>query len=263
MQFRLFLGVGLGPKKQMPLANALYKFLGASGYLHPVHPAIVHMPIGLIVGAVILAYAAPFLPKLPLRRAAYYCLVLAFIFYFPTVFWGYLDWQYFFSGGWIFYIEMKLTLAAILLVLLSVGLFLGRKPGQYGKSLNVIYGLAFLNVVGLGYFGGQLVYAGKTPTAPAQYTAGQNLFDNNCASCHPQGGNILDPNRPVMGAPQLASHNAFVAWLRSPKLPGEKNSVMPPFPTSSITDSQAEDIRQYIINVLEKSRTNSSAAPKK
>ena len=113
----------------MPIATALYKFLGANGYMHPVHPALVHMPIGLVIGAMILAYAAPFLPKLPLERAAYYTLVLAFVFYFPTVIWGYLDWQYFFSGGWFFYIEMKLTLAAVLLVLITLGLILGRKAG--------------------------------------------------------------------------------------------------------------------------------------
>lgn len=243
----------------MRLSDALYNFLGSIGYTHPPHPPLVHMPIGLVIGAMIFDFAAPYLPKPRLERAAYYCLVLAFLFYFPVVVLGYLDWQHYFAGAWIFDIKMKLTLAATLLVLLSLALILGRTPATAPRSLKAVYVLAFLNVVALGYFGGQLVYAGKTPTAPVAYLAGQKLFDANCASCHPQGGNVVVPNLPVTGAPQLASRTTFIAWLRDPKRPNGSPGMMPAFPPASITDAQAEDLRQYIVNVLENPRAKTSA----
>jgi uncharacterized membrane protein len=31
--------------------NSVYEFLGKIGYHHPIHPTEVHMPIGMVVGA--------------------------------------------------------------------------------------------------------------------------------------------------------------------------------------------------------------------
>ena len=38
--------------------NFVYEFLARLGYTHPIHPTEVHMPIGLLVGALIFAYFA-------------------------------------------------------------------------------------------------------------------------------------------------------------------------------------------------------------
>ncbi len=179
----------------MEPSEALYGFLRSVGYTHPLHPALVHMPIGLVVGALVFSFAAPFFHKPRLERAAYYCLVLAFLFLFPTILLGYMDWQHFFAGGWIFYIKMKMALAAVLLVLVVLGLVLGRRAGTATKSLMTVYGLAFLTVVALGYYGGQLVYAAVPRSrrtligqvqrftiadAPAATRRGETSFSRTC-----------------------------------------------------------------------------------
>jgi uncharacterized membrane protein len=244
----------------MEPSEALYGFLRSVGYTHPLHPALVHMPIGLVVGALVFSSAAPFFHKPRLERAAYYCLVLAFLFLFPTILLGYMDWQHFFAGGWIFYIKMKMALAAVLLVLVVLGLVLGRRAGTATKSLMTVYGLAFLTVVALGYYGGQLVYARSTPVAPDAYRAGAEIYDSRCASCHPQGGNIIQSNLPVMGAPQLASSASFIEWLRDPRRPDGSPGIMPRFPPARISDRQANVLREYIIHVLENPRGKPRAA---
>ena len=235
-------------------SEALYAFLRSIGYAHPLHPALVHMPIGLLVGALVFAFAGPFFKKPRLERAAYYCLVLAFLFLFPTVLLGYMDWQHFFAGGWIFEIKMKLALAGVLFVLVIVGLLLGRRAGTATKSLMTVYGLAFLTVIALGYYGGELVYRRSTPVAPTIYQAGAEIYDTRCASCHPQGGNIVRPNLPVMGAPQLETPASFIEWLRDPKRPDGSPGIMPPFPPRRISDRQANELRDYITHVLENPR---------
>jgi uncharacterized membrane protein len=238
----------------MKPSEVLYRFLKSIGYAHPLHPTLVHMPIGLVVGALVFAFAASFFQRPRLERAAYYCLVLAFLFLFPTVLLGYMDWQHFFAGGWIFYIKLKLALAAVLLVIMAVGLVLGRRAGVATKSLMTVYALGFVTVTGLGYCGGQLVYAGRTPAAPKAYQAGAQVYDTRCASCHPQGGNIIKPNLPVMGAPQLKSGEKFIAWIRDPKRPDGSPGIMPPFPPAKISDRQADQLRDYVIHVLENPR---------
>jgi uncharacterized membrane protein len=40
------------------MADALYALLNTLGYSHPVHAIVVHMPIGLAVGALVFALVA-------------------------------------------------------------------------------------------------------------------------------------------------------------------------------------------------------------
>jgi len=65
-----------------------YNALGSVGFTDPVHPALAHMPIGLVVGALIFGFAA-LLWKRPLwGLSSQHCLVLAWLFWFPTVLFG-------------------------------------------------------------------------------------------------------------------------------------------------------------------------------
>jgi mono/diheme cytochrome c family protein len=55
-----------------------------------------------------------------------------------------------------------------------------------GKPL-AVYGLAFLTVVTLGYFGGELVWGKGEPAvrmAENSVQQGAALFDQNCSACH-------------------------------------------------------------------------------
>ena len=40
------------------MLDAIYHFLNELGYHHPIHPTEVHMPIGLVVGALVFALVA-------------------------------------------------------------------------------------------------------------------------------------------------------------------------------------------------------------
>ena len=110
----------------------------------------------------------------------------------------------------------------------------------------VIYILSFLTAVGLGYFGGNLVFGEPTSSAapsaapartdlpqlassPADLQAGGALFAANCQACHPQGGNVVVSSLPIKTSRKLASLDSFVAFIRDPKMPDGKPGDMPPF----------------------------------
>jgi uncharacterized membrane protein len=233
--------------------NFIYDFLNRMGYPHPIHPTEVHMPIGLIVGALVFALVARFAKRPALTKCAYSCVILAFIWIFPTMLFGFMDWQHFYAGAWLFPIKMKLILFSALAVFLLFTVALGRKVGTEARSVLAMYALCFVTVVGLGYFGGQLVYGGgRTPPAPDQFKAGEALFKENCSSCHPQGGNIIDPNLPLKQARQLADFETFVAFTRKPTMPDGSPGIMPPFPSAKLSEQQGKQLYQYITKVLEK-----------
>lgn len=226
--------------------NAFYNALNHIGYSHPIHPALVHMPIGLVTGALIFAFAALWVKGPQVALAARYCTIVALLFYFPTVLLGLMDWQHFLHGAWLFPIKMKMILAGILLVLLSITLFLNYRLGAQSKVLLPFYILAFCTVVGLGYFGGQLVYGAKAQPAANSYKAGELVFSSHCSGCHPHGGNVIKPNRPVKNSDKLVDFKTFLSWIRAPKAP------MPAFPSSSISDKSAHELYQYIVHVINK-----------
>ena len=104
--------------------DAVYKLLEQIGYPHPIHPTEVHMPIGLIVGALIFRIAATLFRRPALAQTAHYCTILAALFLFPTILFGFMDWQHFYAGAWLNQIKIKLVLAVLLLVLVFVSVFL-------------------------------------------------------------------------------------------------------------------------------------------
>jgi len=72
--------------------------------------------------------------------------------------------------------------------------------------------------------------------------AGSEIFASNCASCHPNGGNVINPNLPVRGAPQLGSYASFRTLVRQGRGP------MPSFPSSRISDSQLQELYRYVLS---------------
>jgi len=228
--------------------DSLYRFLSNVGYAHPLHPAFVHMPIGLAIGAFVFVWAALLFKKKALAQAARYCIILAFLSWFPAVLFGFTDWRHFFHGAWLFPINVKLVLTGILLILQVIGLFLGSKGRVGARSLLVVYSLCFFMVVGLGYFGAQLVYPSKAQATPDRYKAGERIFLANCSACHPQGGNVIKPNKPIINAPAIKELKTFVVWIRKPVAP------MPVFGQSQISDQQADELYRYIVHVLEKQK---------
>lgn len=231
--------------------DAVYQLLDRIGYPHPIHPTEVHMPIGLIVGALVFRVAATLLRRPALAKTAHYCTILAFLFLFPTILFGFMDWQHFYAGAWIPPIRIKLVLAAVLIVWVSVGIFIAHKRGLGSGFIMLNYGVSFILVVVLGYFGGDLVYSGERPKAPEAYTAGMGIFNENCAACHPKGGNIVDPALPLLNSTYTKNSAALLAFIRKPKRPDGSPGAMPAFSPEVISDEQAGELYKYIVHVLE------------
>ena len=231
----------------------LYQALVKIGYTHPIHPPVTHATVGMVFGAFVFGIAAWKLHHQGLSQAAHYCIVLALIALFPTIVLGFMDWQYYYGGGWLFPIKMKLALAALLLILLVFALSAGYRAKAISKSALVLYGLCLLNVTALGYFGGELVF-GKTSPGRAVEVFGSVVsseqFAISCGLCHPGGGNTIKANLPLRSAPQLSDFNTFVAYIRSPKARDGSQTIMPSFPAEKLSDNQAREIYQYVTQVL-------------
>jgi mono/diheme cytochrome c family protein len=56
-----------------------------------------------------------------------------------------------------------------------------------------------------------------TAKKPAQKKAtGEQIFGQQCASCHTGGGNLVNAKRPLAGSPKLASEALFKDYLSNP-----------------------------------------------
>ncbi len=224
----------------------LYEFLYNVGYREPIHPAIVHIPIGAFTCAFVLGILSLGLRRPGLGRAAWYTLIVSFVSIFPTIFFGFEDWQRFFAGGWLFQIKMKLALAAVLLVASFMAVIAGRRGERTsGRGAGLSLLCLFL-VIGLGWFGGRLVYGGRVPPTLRALRPGEKLFLYNCSGCHPYGGNMVDADEPLRGSPALKNDEIFVRWIRDPRLDNGSRGVMPPFPSARIPDAQAGELRKYL-----------------
>jgi uncharacterized membrane protein len=245
----------------MTIFNPIYYALAAIGYTDPLHPPLTHMPIALVVAALIFGFAGWILRRPLLSQMARYVVLLAWLFIFPTVLFGFMDWQHFYQGAALFPIIVKICLASFLFVLLSIGLWLVKSGREESKALLVIYVIAFFTVGGLGYFGGRLVFGGRAPAAPPTLEAGRVLFENNCMACHPNGGNVIRPTATIIGSDRLQDFHTFQVWIRNPRLDNGQKGPMPEFLPWKISDPQARQLYDYLIGVLGRPQASGSGLP--
>ena len=224
------------------MIESIYKLLDKVGYAHPLHPPWTHIPMGLVIGVFVFILVAwvfqrPVLPVVAYRRI----ILLAFVFTFPTMLFGYTDWQHFYEGAWLFPIKVKLALSGVLLILLCAAFIHTRHIESETKGTLVIYTLCFLTVAALGYYGGQLTLEGEAPSqaVPVRFLAGEKLFMANCDDCHPGGEGIINTQ-------PLTTFNTFRAFLRTPA------EGMPPFSPEELPDQQVMHLYRYIKGPLEK-----------
>jgi len=71
------------------------------------------------------------------------------------------------------------------------------------------------------------------------------LFKQYCSSCHPDGGNVSDPQRPLYGSALRRNHitkpEDIVRILRNPL------SRMIRFDVSTLSDKDARAIAEYVL----------------
>ena len=218
------------------MIDDFYHMLEHIGYDHPLHPAIVHVPVGIVVALFLLSLVSRVFKRDLLPPAAYFpLLVLAFLSALASALLGYADWLYFYQGVMIAPILVKLIITGFLLLLLVGGIFLARRrPGAKGALLAV--GLfCLLAVTALGYFGGDLVFRnGEQKTLPKAIINGQKIFGTNCAVCHSDVAMLSD-------TPPAGSFKTFVAFLRNP------SGGMPAFAPKALSNDEAMQIYHFVV----------------
>ena len=232
------------------MIESIYQILAKIGYAHPLHPPATHLPAGLIIGGFLFALIAWIFNRKSLAQTARHCFILALVMAVATILLGLMDWQHRFGGAYLFEIKMKLVLAGILLFLLLVAVVYAALSGTFNKTVVAIYALCLVTVIGLGYFGGELVYGTKAPAGEevkGLAAEGASIFKQNCSACHhtdstaakvgPGLKGIFQLDKfPVSGLP--VSDENFRKQLITPF------SKMPPF--GQLSDQQVNALLDYL-----------------
>lgn len=140
------------------MIETVYHFLEGVGFTHPLHPALTHVPMGMVMGGVTFFLVYAIFNRPDFLTAAYYCMGLGFLGIFPTALLGVMDWQYRFGGVWSTLIVMKMIFAVGLTasMLVAIRFSMGNKINS--KKLMAVYFLCLVLAIGLGFMGGEIQY---------------------------------------------------------------------------------------------------------
>jgi len=79
--------------------------------------------------------------------------------------------------------------------------------------------------------------------ASAAETGGEAIYKAKCASCHPDGGNIMNPKETLKG---MKDSKKIVSKVR------KGGGGMPAFDAKAISDADAKQLADYIIKTFKK-----------
>ena len=140
------------------MTELIFGILESIGFVHPVHPAATHIPMGMAMAVFFFGFAAVFLKQPVLYRTCFHASILGLIGTPVTIFLGYLDWQHLYGGAYSLPIKVKLVLAFVLLALFAAAVVYGKDGEKKSRLLLTIYTLCLLTSVGLGFTGGELIF---------------------------------------------------------------------------------------------------------
>jgi len=90
--------------------------------------------------------------------------------------------------------------------------------------------------------------AGAASTVQEPARDGEALFRQYCSACHPDGGNVSDPERSLYGAVlrkrQIATPEDIIRIMRNPL------SRMIRFDPSTLSDRDARAIAEYVLKTF-------------
>jgi uncharacterized membrane protein len=138
------------------MINFIYNTLAAIGYTEPIHPPLVHIPMGMTIGLFLFSIVSYKMKEL--QKTAYHCLILSLIFAPIAAILGLMDWQHRYAGAWQPLIIAKMVLAVVFIILLALTAYLRYKEKVAGASLMILYILCLASAIGLGFMGGRLAY---------------------------------------------------------------------------------------------------------
>jgi len=141
------------------MIEGIYNILAMFGFHHPLHPIVVHIPLGMVVGSVAFSLADMKWPEKNFQQTAYHCILFALIAIVPVYIAGLLDWQQWFAGDFNRWIIIKLILGVVLTVMLIITVK-QKQSGAPQKKLFILYLVNLVICGGLGFSGGELLYGG-------------------------------------------------------------------------------------------------------
>ncbi|MBT8351763.1 MAG: c-type cytochrome [Deltaproteobacteria bacterium] len=166
----------------------LYELLSQIGYHHPLHPPVIHIPLGLIIGAFIFAIVSRVFNRESFAQTSRHCIVLALMAAPVAILLGLMDWQQFYNGAWLLPIRIKMILSGVLIIMLFISWIVSRKGYRALNRRIVVYALCMATAIAIGFFGGELVYGPKKAIAVSNDSSlarqGAELFAKKCAICH-------------------------------------------------------------------------------
>ncbi|MDD2583216.1 MAG: cytochrome c [Desulfuromonadaceae bacterium] len=80
-------------------------------------------------------------------------------------------------------------------------------------------------------------------SAFAAPSTGGEIFKANCSVCHPHGGNIMRPDKPLKG---IRNPERIISQIRS------GGGGMPSFDVKTISDVDAKQLAEYIMKTFKK-----------
>ncbi len=140
------------------MTQFIYSILVNIGYTHPLHPALVHFPIGMAMGALAFMVMYSWFNKTELAPAAYYSHIFGLLTLLPTMLVGYMDWQHFYNGSPNPLIIIKIILGFILAALFGYGILLGSQGKVSTRRFFIVSFLCFVVTILIGFCGGELQY---------------------------------------------------------------------------------------------------------
>lgn len=156
------------------MTDLFYGLLGLVGFAHPIHPVLITMVVGPVIASFLFIAIAFLFKKPDFYRTGRQLTVVAFIFWFPTVAVGIIDWIHFYGGSTkMAEINIKLVLAGILFLLLLGNMLLFKKGQEQPLIPLVLMLLSTMNVSALGYYGGDIVFGSGKAEAVQSAPAGQ------------------------------------------------------------------------------------------
>lgn len=139
------------------MIDTIYEVLAAVGFSHPLHPALTHIPMGMVIGAFTFGLLALKWKDHHFSLTAFYCATFGLIMIVPLIITGLMDWQHRYEGEWLTLIIVKMILSVILTGLLTTSVISYRK-GASAQRVFLWYALCMATAGGLGFSGGELVY---------------------------------------------------------------------------------------------------------
>ena len=95
-----------------------------------------------------------------------------------------------------------------------------------------------------------LVYSTRIYISEAAEKTGEQLFNEYCSMCHPDGGNIISPNKTLSMKDRKANNiNTSEGIIRIMRKPGPG---MTAFDAKSLSDNEAQKIADYIMKQYSK-----------